>query len=584
MEEGQWTERLGNGSTVSIELLDESDQRSLYCLDARLDTSTEVGIITPGTAELIESNRSNGTLSLTIAVPLESLVERVLLEVGTRRELIYLPSVSLLDFIDSIRVDREGQGSEILTEIDSPVRFLIVCGSFLDIQHAISFLESAVERSEFWTSQIHSYRYAILRAGVKEGPGLEVRSESELMELIEGLDAIAQIGDIDLIDALGDVMATVHDTPDDTDALLESLDFDIDSLERRDDGFLLVCYLAFHLVSEGLEAAEGYAMERRWRTRGNYKRRVIEAQNADVANRGSSWRSLVCAAARHGREEFAYILANACYWSAHTRVTDSRVTELLYRGAIEAANEIGLDAVERRARFGLHFDIAHRLRSCRNFEPALLHFGKAEELANQYRALPSWRARYARGICESHALFDRGEREASIECLDETIAELPKFDIEDEQLTHATHHLRAQKHERLGDSEPDPEQSLEHYETATERYEIIGFDRSVRRCTRKLERQRDRIDEPDDERAQSPESSPAQPSTPRDQTVSRDTATTPVSEPLPLELWAAETGQYPARRDVDEIPESEQGSLGSRNLDPPQRKDESEDLDDPYMF
>ena len=582
----QWTERFADGIFASITFQDESDKRSLYGLDVRLDYGTKVNIATPGNAQLIETNwaDSGSALCLSISVPTNSTIERVLLDVQGQRAAIFLPSSEVLNYLKTIDDDDAEAISRIATSIESPVRLPIIYGSYLDIQKFIPLLERVVEVPEFGTSQLHSFRYSIIRAAVTDGPGLDIQSKEDLTALIDGLNGIEQVGDLNVLDAVGDVMATVHDTPDDTDALLESLGFDERSIERQDDGFLLLCYLSLLLDSKGVEAAEGYAMRRRWRTSGNYKRRVIEAQNAEFPNRGSAWRSLVCAAARHGRHEFAYILANACYWSARTRQTDSRVTELLYRGAIEAASEIDLDRVELRARFGNHLAIAHRLRSSRNFDPALTHFKKAEQLTNQHQNLPAWRARYARGICESHALFDEGKLDASFDSLDETITELPQFEIDEEYLTEAIHHLKAQKHEKLGDVASDPGTSVGHYKTAVDHYKIIGFNRSKQRCLRKSDKMKAHIPGSGNEPTQVPESTSPHVSTSGDQSTSADMGAAPVSEPLPPELWAAETGQYPARRDGEQIPESEAGVLGSRSLNPIPDDNKSTESDDPYIF
>ena len=409
-----------------------------------------------------------------------------------------------------------------------------------------------------------------------------------LEALVTGLDTIDHIWPVDVAEALGDVLATIQDTPAESDSLLDSLGADRRALERRDNGFFFLVYLAHLLEASGIEAVEGHVMTRRWWLRGNYDRRVIDAQQAAFGDRGSAWRTLLCAAARQDRNELAYVLANACYWTVKERQTDARVSELLLAGAIDAAREINLDAIETRARFARRLDIAHRLRSSHNYEPALTHFHAAERLARDVEVLPMWRARYGRGICEAHAVTNDGDAAAAISSLEATMDALFELDLEGDHLTTAVHHLTAQKHEIAGDAIASPADAIDHYETAREHFELIGFDRSQDRCSRKLagvEREIEAAhDAPD---ATEPGDEPQRDTKADEGSVTDQVA--PVAEPLPPEIQASDTGLYPAGQDVDTLDDEKPSEVGSDELgsiDPgvlPQ-EDNDDSGDDPYVF
>lgn len=584
-----WKQRVTNEVVASIEGAQRRDgeAQSRYEYEIRLPVGREssADIHPIGQTRLLRTRWSadeTGVLRLLITIPDESTVERFAVQIGKAGTVVYLPSPDFLDAVQAASAGEEEAASSILDAFDSPVQLPVICGTFLSVSDVLDLVAGVTEVSRHASSYLHSYRYGIVRAALTSNSGLTVRSYSGLEALIRGLDSIGNIGPVDILDALGDVMATLYDTPAEMNSLLDALGADRRAVERRDDGFFFLCYLAHFVEAEGIEAAEGHAMTRHWWIHGNYERRVFEARNVEFSERGTAWRRLLCEAARQDRQDFAYVLANACYWSAKERQSDSRVSGHLLSGAIAAAQEINLEHVESRARFERRLDIAHRLRSSHNYKPALPHFRAAERLAQTYDYLPTWRVRYGRGICQAHALVNAGDADAAVNTLTDTIDAVLQFDVEGDRLTTITHHLTAQKHEILGDSNESPSETYEHYEAASNHFDIIDFDRSQKRCARKRARVKTHLKTQNDTTAVSESSNGSRRDamTAESEEPSTDQSAQ-VSEGFPPEVQAAKTGFYPPPP-ANAPSQAEPHELG--NPDPGVLSKEDDEPDDPYLF
>lgn len=570
MIRGEWEQRLSDGRSISIQRVESAEEEGEYQLSLQVEPGKDLEIIPTGNARLASTSRGRQDVEMihvVISASSTSHIDRVIFKIDGQRDAIYLPSPNVLDRCDAAVSGDFEAASKLLDGSKSAVSLCILCGTFLEVREYIQFIETVAGSRRFAASQLHSYRYALVRAALMPSPAFSLDSAADVEVLVDGLDAIDEIGTVSLPEAIGDVMATVHTQCEETDELLERVELDRQELEQRRDGFSLVSFLAQRVTTSGFEAAEAYAMKRTWRLDGSFEARLTKAKNAEYTNRAALWRSLVCAAAREGREEFSYVLSNAFYWSSHDNRSNSRVQELLYEAAIQIAREIEYSTFEIKATFQKHLSIGHRLRSSHNFGPAVMQFEQATRLANDHEFLPGWSSHYGKAVCESHYLADGGDEDAAISVLDEAIEESFQFEVDPERLNEIVHHLKAQKHETIGDTTDDVSQAAQHYRTACTHFDHVGFTRSKHRCERKKNAAKSQEQSVHQE---------SQETTPAENTPSENESHSTSAVPSPEEETVEE--------DLDEaVPFSVIEQLGSS--DPGIIGDEEEtDNDDPYLF
>lgn len=425
----------------------------------------------------------------TISVPDESSVERVIVEWDGGRGVLYLPSAPFLDACeDAIRGDRSAAQS-VIQAVETPVKLPLLCGAFLELGDVIRLIETVTDADRYAASTIHSYRYPILRSALVNATGLSVTTASNFEALVDGFDSIEAIGPVSAIDCVADAMSTVHRSVTETKDLLTTLGYEPDAFEQREDGRFFAYLLAHAVLTEDVSAAQGYAMRRRRYLDGNYERRKIEARNAPHDERGEKWRRLICAAARESEGEFIYVLSNALYWTGQTIRSDSRVQELVYRGASVVVDRIDLPELAGWATFEWHVAAGHRLRSRNQFSAAETRFAEARKVAQRYNHLPEWQARYNETVVRAHQQTDAGRYEAALKAVENGIETVLQYDLQPETATRIVHHLKGQHCEIAAETAraSDPQEARSLLDEAREHYDAIEFTRSRDRTKRKQE-------------------------------------------------------------------------------------------------
>jgi hypothetical protein len=444
------------------------------------------------TAERLDSPlHRNGSeaSSLQFRVSEGAGLSRVRIRVADHSVALVLPGPIVTQTIESIIRGNSTDGQELLNAVDSIPELAFACGQFLSVDQTTVVLQAVANADRYAASRLHSTRYAIIRGAFTLPLGFTLQTASQLETLVEGLDSIQEIGAVELIPALADVMATVHQTVDETDAMLESLGYERTDLEQRKDGLWFACYLAHLVCTKGVYAAEGYAMERRYHLTGQYARRKRDAKQAEFGDRGRVWRRLLCAAARqHTPDEFAYVLANALYWTGRTTPTDSWMGAVLFKGAEKAAEDIGVEVLSERARYNHASMVGHAHRSNNNYRLALTQFERARSIAASTDSLHEWLPLYNAAVVDADAALEAGNHERAVELLGDAIDEVLTYDIPTERCNEIVHHLAGQREEARATNswsgdDIDQEAALSE---AQAHYEASGLSRSRDRVTRKL--------------------------------------------------------------------------------------------------
>lgn len=493
----RWTQSLTNdidSTCVRVET-QADDQRTVYRIEApSLNMKPDEGsVITPGLATVstpTQQRFAKQGFAETISVPEKSSVERVIVEWKAGRGVLYLPSAPFLEACEvAIRGDQSAAKS-VLDSFQSPVLLPLLCGAFLDIDDVINLVEAVTDAHRHTASTIHSYRYPILRSALVNSTGLSISSASDFEALVDGFDSIEAIGSVSLIDCVADTMLTIHESVTETDDLLASLGYEPAAFEQRQDGRFFACYLAHAVLTDGVSAARGHAMQRRRHLDVNYERGKIEARNAPRHERGRKWRCLICAAARESKGEFAYVLSNALYWTGHATHSDSRIQELLYRGASAVVDLINLPELAGWALFECQLTAGHRLRSRNQFAAAKERFIEARQIAQRYNRLPEWQARYNEVVVRAHDKKDAGCHKAALHTIDSGIEALLQYDLRPESATRIVHHLKGQSCEIEAESvkSSSPEKARSLLAEASDHYDVIDFTRSRDRTNRKRKR------------------------------------------------------------------------------------------------
>lgn len=490
MPPNAWTRPLADGAAVQVvrQPEDSTGAVSRY----RLDFPAVVGdIVVTGDGRLAEhtlgSEDGRPVSTLDIAVPNALGVERVIADRDGERVVVHLPGGELLAAVDGAIDGDDAAAERALAAFDTPVQVPLVCGSFLDIDDAVALLAAVVRADRHAQSQLHSYRYAVVRAALADHTGLHVGSAAELEALVDGLDAIEAIGPVSTVDALADAMATIHGSVADTDRLLEALGYDAEALEDVGDGLLASCYLAQRVVRAGVDAAEDYELRQDLPSTGDYDRRKRAALRSDYGERGAAWRRLLVDARRQSPAEFRSVLANTLYWTAKESRSDSRLAELLHRAAETVAARTGDRRVEKGARYGRWLAAGHRLRGTHCYRPAAANFERAERLAADYEFLEEWRPILAGGLVRARLAATEGDHGRAVDVLDETIGAVLDADPPKWAATRSMHHLSAQKCETQAEHHGAgaPRLARNLLGEAETHYELIGFERSLDRVRRK---------------------------------------------------------------------------------------------------
>lgn len=425
---------------------------------------------------------------VTVTIPHGYAVERLVVRGSSRRIVVYLPSTTLLELCEGAIEGGDPAAADLIELFEAPLQIPLVCGAFLGVAETVRLVAALVQRDRFVQSQIHSYRYAIVRSAVVSPTGLYVNTYRELNELVDGLDAISEIGEVSLIDALADVMATVHDSPEDTEQLLDTLGVAVEQLADRDDGLFTACFLAHIVCSTGVEAALGYEPPSKLPPRGHYERRKRAVFRAEYGIRGTAWRRLLNAARRESTDEVGYVLAYTLYWTGEESRSDSRMAELLFRGAELVAADYGLRKIEAKSRYERLIAAGHRLRGTHSWSPSIDNFETAREMAADHYFIDEWESMLAKGLVVSRALSQNGDHSGAVDALDTTIEDLLSRPLPKSVANRTIRHLRAQKCEieSLLYRSDDPARARGLLGEARDHYEAIGFERSRDKIERML--------------------------------------------------------------------------------------------------
>lgn len=496
----RWTQSITGDDAVRLvrhERADAMERPRATTYDVRFPATVgemdDVTVVTPGDAVVGPVERPQGgppgSLELTVTVPDDAGVERIVVSWSEGRAVVYVPSVRISEQCEAAIDGDESAAAAVLAAFETPVQVPLLCGAFLDLPEVVALVDAVTTVDGHASSVIHSFRYPIIRAALVCPTGLSVASDRKLETLVAGFDAIDAVGSVELVDALAETMATAFGSATETAALVASLGYDLADLERRDDGRFFACHLAHLVTTDGVRAARGHTMRRRWHLDGNYERRKYEARTAAYRDRGREWRALLCASARESADEFVYVLANALYWTGYAVRSDSRMAELLYDAASTVVTAIDLPELRARARFESHIAAGHRLRSCHQFAAAARRFRDAKWLATRHEFLPTWEPRYNEVVVHAHDLTADGDHEAASRAIDDGIGDLLEYDIRPEPANRAIHHLKGQQleaeAESVGISDPSKIRGL--LRDARDHYAVIDFDRSRDRVERKIE-------------------------------------------------------------------------------------------------
>lgn len=575
-EPHRWKTTLPNGETIRVTCRDEECADGEGGIGYRLEASTEPTAIDGVDAVLVgdgsdeasvRTARSDSDRSRLVALRGRASLYRTYVRFDGDRYPIHLPGPSLLRRCLDVTDGDTDAARNLVTEFSTPTRAVVLCSTFLTVPETAGLIDTLTHVNGYTESYLHSYRYDIVRGAIVSTSGLSVDSLAELKSLVDELDRIDGIGPVTLVDSLADAMATVHASADETKELLDDFGCELAEVERYSDDLFFACYLAQLVLTDGVRGAEGHAMRRRWNLSGDYKRRKARAKNANYSDRGRVWRELVCLSARRSLDEFAYVLANALYWSGEVSRSDSRIDELLLEAAAVVASDIGLDQIEGRARYELHLSRGHRLRSRKCYSPARKAFERAAAVAAEYEYLPEWEPVYAKATVHSAELGTAGNHRRAVTVLDDALERLLEYDLPARKLNHIVHHLEGQKLEtraNLPNDSTESEETVSLLRDARTHYDVINLDRSRERIHRKLQRAKqstttepDRASTTETSRAETPaerreESSASTEASASESTRESESRSPNVSDPRPAETRRGESAGTPAsgRREV----------------------------------
>jgi tetratricopeptide (TPR) repeat protein len=500
----RWDVSLDCEATVTVSQVandDIDDGRCGYRLTLE-STEYPTDLAVTGTIDAVVATpeQDESAPAVVVTLPEDHGISRVSVRHRDHDQRLFLPgSILRQQCLAAIDGDVDAART-LLSTFDDPIQVPAMCGAFLDLREIGALIETLGRVNRYTAGRLHSYRYPLIRSAIASSTGLSVTSADELENLVEALDNVDRVGQVRLLDSVGEVMATVSVSSIQTDRLLEDFGFDRETVERRRSGLLFACFLSQLVITEGIEAARELALKRDWWLDGDYEARKTRTENIEYRERGEAWRKLLCAGARRSRDEFTQVLANALYWSGETSRTDSRLDELLFEGATTVAADIGLEYIEGRAQYEQTVSKGHRLRSQNRYELATQQFSEALEIASDYHFLPEWEPVYAKANAQSAALDTSGAYEAAVDVLDEVVEDILQYNVPEEKLNHIIHHLEGKKQEtqaKLADFADESETPVTLLEEARTHYDVIGLERSKSRTEQKLENIRSVTSEPD---------------------------------------------------------------------------------------
>lgn len=494
----RWDVSLDGEATVTVSQVandDIDDGQCGYRLTLESAESTTDLTVTSTDNTVVATPEQDGSdPAVVVTLPEDHGLARVSVRHGHHEQCLFLPGSTLRQQCVAV-IDGDVDAARALLSIfDDPIQVPAMCGAFLDLREIGALIETLARVNRYTAGRLHSYRYPLVRGAIVSPVGLSVSTADELEALVEAIDNAEGVGSVTLLASLGEVMATVSPSPTRTDQLLDDLGVDRKSIKRRDTGLVFTCSLAQRVTTEGMGAAKDCALERRWWLDGDYEGRKTQAEKLAYGERDEGWRRLLCTAARQSHDEFAYVLANALYWSGEISRTDSRLDELLFEAAATVAAAIGLESLEGRARYELAVSNGHRLRGQNCYELATRQFSDAIEIASEHEFLPDWEPVYARANTRSAALDTAGENEAAVTVLEDVVAEMFEYDVPEEKLNHIIHHLEGQKLERqakIADFADESETPVTLLEEARTHYDVIDLERSKGRTEQKLKQARE---------------------------------------------------------------------------------------------
>lgn len=429
---------------------------------------------------------------LWVTVHEDAALAGVRLTAGDHSAAIRLPSPDFDDRLDGALDGDRDAARTLLGTFERAVPAVFACAPFVDVDGFVALVDVLAAASSTAADALHAARYDLVRTAATTDAGVQVDTAAEFEALATGLDGIADIGDVDVLNALGDTIAVAHDSAGESRAFLSALGFDLSALADRENGRFVASFLAQVARTAGVHDAKQQAARRASAVdHADFEAAKAAAERADYWDRGEAWREAVLSAAERSVDEFAYVLANALYWSGEVGRSDSRADELCYEGAAAAAATIDLEWVAGHATYERHRAAAHRHRSGRNHALALSQFESARETAHAHSFLDPWEPTYSAAIVRSNQLSATKNHEKAVAVLDEALDELGAEDVPDERFAEMRDHLVGQRHERQAKLAAGSDDRLAHLEAALDHYESVGFDRSVERIRSKLDRDGD---------------------------------------------------------------------------------------------
>jgi len=475
----RWTHTLADGRDVTVSRVagaHESGDDARRRYDCRLPA--DVTASTPD--DRVRLTREGDADPLTVVVPDGAGVVRLRLATEAGRSAIPLFDPTLgAALTDALRDDDDAARSLVAACVTA-VAAVHACAHALDTEGIIALVDVLADASGTASDDLHARRYALCRAAARGTNGLAVADPESFEALVDGLDSVAGIGDVDALDALGNLVA-VHDLE-----AVRTLGYDLVRLAHRDDGRFRAYWLAALARDRGIDAAREVAGA--GGDGDDYARLKDRALDADYHERGAAWRALCGPASRRSRETFRYVLANACYWTGETSRTDARADELCYDGALAAVPD-DLDWIRVRARYERARAVGHRHRSATNHALAIAAFERAREIAASCPDddVTPWDPLYSRTVVASNARSAAGDHAAAVEVLENGLDALAAYDVPEARADEIRHHLRGQRHERLALlARREDDGAVEtHLDAAVEHYEAADLDRSRERVAAK---------------------------------------------------------------------------------------------------
>lgn len=478
----RWTRPLPQGATATVTRIAGDHELPANGPERRyaLDCSRAASVAVDGTPTVEPA----GDNRFAVTVPADAGLARVRVAVSGERARLRLPGPTVAEqCTEAIRGD--GDAARALLDRDaSAVSLAFAAGEFLGVRALLDLLDTVADASAQAADELHARRYALVRgfATTPAGPAADSREAFET--LVDGLDGTDAVGGVDALDALADAMHVAYDDPAAAREFLTDLGYGVRELEEQGDGRFGAHVLA-HVAANGSVADAKHHAAAREPT-ASFDDAKERAEHADYGDRGAAWRDVVAPAAERSFPEFAYVLANALYWTGETGRGDSRADELLFEGAAAAASAIDLKWITGHARFERARAVGHRHRTSRNHALALAAFEEARDVADRYDFLDPWEPTYTYAVVESNRLSTRGEHDAAVAALEDVKAELTDQGVPEGRREEMFAHLDAQRHERRAIQTADGESQRSHLEAALEQYENADLERAVERVREKL--------------------------------------------------------------------------------------------------